>query len=173
MKINISSVLKNEGGRLSVNKELPVGVLLYLGNSFDFEKPLLLKAEIRNIGGALELKGSLRGEYKTLCDRCAAPVSGVLETEIDENLDFDGDGETGIDGECFSLSGNILDISGLIDALIWSNLPMKVLCREDCKGLCGVCGCNLNETVCNCDAGVYDPRLAILRELAKESEESE
>ncbi len=164
MKINISSVLKNEGADLRFSGEVNVGKLNYLGESFDFAKPLAVSGTLRNIGGTLELSGELSGEYTSNCACCGESVTEKLFVEFDESIKGDF---TDVDEECFALVGTTLDISGLINALIWSNLPMKLLCREDCKGLCSVCGANLNETVCNCDTGVYDPRLAILREQAK------
>lgn len=164
MKINIASVLKNEGSSMSINGTVDIGRLSYLGNTFDFSEPISVKGSIRNIGGILELTGTVKGEYSSFCDCCGAPVKGVLETDIDESIEC---GSECCDEECFKLVGTMLDISGLINALIWGNLPMKLLCREDCRGLCSVCGCNLNETVCNCDTRVYDPRLAILRGQAE------
>lgn len=165
MKINITSVLKNEGASLNINGSTDVGTLSYLGNSFEFSRPISITAKLRNIGGTLELNGELSGSYTSHCDSCGAPINGELWAEIDESIDSDF---VDVDEECFRLiGGNTLDISGLINALIWNNLPMKQLCREDCKGLCSVCGCNKNETVCNCDTGFYDPRFAILREQLK------
>lgn len=164
MKIDIASVFKNEGAVLDVSGEVEAGTPKYLGSSFEFSEPLKVEASIRNIGGALEIKGRLGGKYISLCSRCGAPVEGALEVGFDETVGsgYEGGFESS-DSECFSLVGTVLDISGLINALIWGNLPMKPLCREDCKGLCSVCGCNLNESVCDCDTRFYDPRLAILR----------
>jgi uncharacterized protein len=48
-------------------------------------------------------------------------------------------------------------------------LPMKPLCREDCKGLCPQCGTNLNTGSCECGPALEDPRLAPLKQLKKES----
>lgn len=161
MKFNIASVLKNEGTAMALNGEINPGKLMYLGNTFDFTQPVVLDALIKNIGGTLELKGRLIGEYRSLCDNCGCEVTGKLDVAIDETIDSEFED---LDSECFDVNGTVLDISGLINALIWGNLPMKLLCREDCKGLCSICGCNLNETTCDCDHTVYDPRLAIFRE---------
>ncbi len=163
MKINISSILKNEGAEMSFGGLVEVGRLNYLGNFFDFKQPVTVEGSIKNIGGTLELSGSLCGEYDSVCDCCGSPVHSELKVDFEESIKSDFED---VDEECFALMGTTLDISGLINALIWGNLPMKLLCREDCKGLCSICGCNLNETVCNCDHTVYDPRLAILREQA-------
>ena len=166
MKINISSVLKNEGANLPLGGAIDVGTLSYLGGGFSFTSPIKVEGVLRNIGGTLELSGTVRGEYSSFCDCCGAPVTGRLTADFEERLKDDLEG---CDEECFELNGSTLDISGLINSLVWSNLPMKVLCREDCKGLCSVCGCNLNETVCNCETGFLDPRLAIIRDEANKN----
>ncbi len=153
MKIDIASVLKNEGTALNVSGEVRAEKAEYLGSGFEFSEPMTVEASIRNIGGVSKIKGKLVGKYVSQCSRCGTPVDGVLEAEFDETVGVGCDGGfESSDDECFSLVGTILDISGLINTLIWSNLPMKPLCREDCRGLCSVCGCNLNETVCDCDA---------------------
>lgn len=161
MKLNIGPILKNEGSVLNISEDVEPGRPDYLGSVFEFKEPLRLEGRIRSIGGTLELVGSISGDYVTSCCRCGAPVEGRLEADIDETVNSETED---YDPECFALSGSTLDISGLINALVWENLPMRPLCREDCKGLCSICGCNLNEKVCNCDHTVYDPRLAILRE---------
>lgn len=161
MKLNIGSVLRNEGSTLNIDAVIEPGRLEYLGNSFDFQEPLHITGTVRSIGGSIELRGNISGSYAASCDSCGKPVVGELNIPIDETINSETED---FDPECFSLNGTVLDISGLINSLIFENLPMRLLCREDCKGLCSICGCNLNDTVCNCDHTVYDPRLAILRE---------
>ena len=161
MKLNIGSVLKNEGSVLNISEAAELGKLEYLGNTFDFKDPLQIAVTVRSFGGTLELTGSISGEYSSFCDSCGQEVIGQLDIPIDETVNSETED---FDTECFAMNGTILDITGLINALVWENLPMRLLCREDCKGLCSICGCDLNETVCNCDHTVYDPRLAILRE---------
>jgi uncharacterized protein len=91
--------------------------------------------------------------------------SAKLSAQLFESIDSEF---TDIDEECITVSGNVIDISGSIDACIFEELPMQPLCKEDCKGLCPVCGIDLNENECNCDTTVYDPRFAIFRNLSKE-----
>ncbi|MBO4749763.1 MAG: DUF177 domain-containing protein, partial [Lachnospiraceae bacterium] len=54
---------------------------------------------------------------------------------------------------------------------LMENWPAKILCKEDCKGLCPVCGKNLNEGECGCDRFVPDPRLAGIQDLFKRMKE--
>ena len=161
MKLNIGPVLKNEGAAVEFDSMVELGRLEYLGNTFDFKEPARVTGRVRSIGGTLELSGSITGRYVSACDCCGKAVEGGIDIAIDEAVNSETED---FDPECFVLSGTALDISGLINSLVWESLPMRLLCREDCKGLCSICGCDLNETVCNCDHTVYDPRLAILRE---------
>jgi len=59
-----------------------------------------------------------------------------------------------------------LDLSALIETETTLAVPMKPLCRDDCLGLCPVCGGNRNVTACACAARATDPRLAVLKDLA-------
>ncbi len=72
-------------------------------------------------------------------------------------------------GDFIVVSGNELDLDDLATSDILLELPSVVYCREDCKGLCPVCGTNLNEKDCGCDLKQPDPRLQILSEFFKES----
>ena len=61
--------------------------------------------------------------------------------------------------------GNSLDLDELVVSDILLELPTKLLCKEDCKGLCSSCGRNLNEGKCGCEEKTVDPRLEVLRQL--------
>ena len=64
--------------------------------------------------------------------------------------------------------GDVLDIRDVVMNNIYLALPLKVLCKEDCKGLCQDCGKNLNEGQCNCTHEEVDPRLSALKDMFKE-----
>ena len=63
------------------------------------------------------------------------------------------------------VEGGELPLDELVQADLVLSLPMRFLCREDCRGLCPVCGTNLNRCTCSCDTFVPDPRLAELQQL--------
>jgi uncharacterized protein len=60
-----------------------------------------------------------------------------------------------------------IDLNELMREQFYLALPMKPLCREDCRGLCPQCGTNLNLGGCECDTGWHDPRLAPLKDLKR------
>ena len=165
MKINIASVLKNDGASTAFSGEVPLGKVEFMGSMLDFEKPLSIAGSVLNIGGTLEISAQIEGGYVTECSRCGKLVDEKFSTELFESLDSDF---SDIDEECISISGNVMDISGSVEACIFGNIPMQSLCSEDCKGLCPKCGINLNNNECNCDTTVYDPRFAIFRNLSEE-----
>ena len=73
--------------------------------------------------------------------------------------------------EQFYIKGYNLDVDQLVGNELTLNLPMAVLCSDDCKGLCPVCGQNLNIKDCGCDTTYIDPRFESLRSLLKFDEE--
>ena len=69
------------------------------------------------------------------------------------------------------MSGYELDVDTLINNEILINMPVKVLCKEECKGICPVCGGNLNEKECGCDTFVPDPRMAAIKDIFNANKE--
>ena len=165
LKLNIASVLKNDGASKDFSGEVSLGKVDYMGSALDFKSPLKVDGKVLNIGGTLEISGRVTGEFSTECSRCGIVVTEAFEAELFESLENDF---SDVDEECISVQGNVIDISGSINACIFGNIPMQSFCREDCKGLCPVCGVNLNYNECNCDTTVYDPRFAIFRNLSEE-----
>ncbi len=167
MKINMASVINCDGAKLDINKEFSVGSFEFAGNEYSFDKPVKVTGEIKNIGGALKIVLSIEGEYTTYCDRCGCDIGAVITGETEEDITTDN---SDMDVEMFTIIGHTLDISGAVESLVYSNLPMRSLCSDECKGLCPKCGTDLNKSECNCDTTRYDPRFAIFRKLAGNGE---
>lgn len=155
MKINISSIANSEGKK-PVDGYVGIGKLDFDGGEYDFSE-VKVTGEIVNIGGSLELKATAAGEYTTPCARCLKPVTISFDADIYEELgeEENKDALSADKSEC------ILD--EIVANSVISELPMTVLCSEDCKGLCPTCGKNLNEESCSCSADDWDPRFDILK----------
>ena len=78
--------------------------------------------------------------------------------------------EESLDDEPFMKRYN-LDVDQLVCNELLLSLPMKVLCREDCKGICNRCGTNLNLRTCTCDTRSLDPRMSVIQEIFNEFKE--
>ncbi|MCR5654025.1 MAG: DUF177 domain-containing protein [Lachnospiraceae bacterium] len=111
----------------------------------------------------IEGKGSIRLQCR--CDRCLKRVDIDVPVLIDENVrEENADRQTG-DEQPFWHDAK-LDTELLITNEILVNFPAKILCKEDCKGLCPNCGKDLNEGDCGCDTFVPDPRWAALSNIS-------
>lgn len=169
MKINIASVLKNEGASMDFSGTTEMGSFTFMGSPIEFAEDVSVKGTVLNIGGTIEVSADITGKYKTQCSRCCDDIVQSVECDLFESVRSDF---SDADAECLSLCGTVLDIDGAVKACVFNSVPLKFLCSEDCKGLCPVCGTNLNKGECNCDTAVYDPRFAILRNLQQRGVEN-
>lgn len=131
-----------------------------------------IDVEISHQGQFLDMDGQVCTEVKAPCARCLEPVMAQVESEVHEQLLYAKDvtlfshlavGE--VEEKYFIYDNDTLDITDIIREIILADLPQKVLCRDDCRGLCPKCGKNLNQGSCSCDLHEVDPRLAILAKL--------
>lgn len=93
----------------------------------------------------LHLSGNIRVPCKFLCDRCGSSFERNLYLELNEQISPKMSEEDEL-----SYDMPIIDLQKVISSYVLLNFPSKVLCREDCKGLCMHCGANLNEGNCDC-----------------------
>lgn len=107
------------------------------------------------------------------CDRCLKPVDYKIDIDYFKDLDMNKTSEEKIaelDEENY-LDGTNFDFEVLIHNEILVNLPMKVLCRNDCKGICNRCGANLNMGSCKCDVAELDPRMSKILDIFNQFKE--
>ena len=86
----------------------------------------------------------------------ALPIDAVLVTELAN--------EENEDEWVFTLEGDSADLDDIVRTIFVLNMDSKLLCSDDCKGMCCRCGKNLNEGPCSCEKEI-DPRLAALKQL--------
>jgi uncharacterized protein len=125
--------------------------------------------------GEIEIRGSLAVTVEAPCDRC-------LETAtVPVNKDFDllycpadhvkGGGEDEIEGDATEIAfyeGDRLNLNDVLREVVLLALPMRLVCSEECKGICPSCGQNRNLQQCNCQAEASDDRWSKLRALRTE-----
>ena len=123
------------------------------------ETPEFMLHIVHHRGNSFEISGE--GSVRVLipCARCLEPVHETILFDADRAFDL----KTGLDTdseECEFLKESILDTDELIESEAVANLPIRVLCREDCKGLCEKCGANLNYGPCRCGEETAPTRMA-------------
>lgn len=165
MRVNVSDIIKTEGAGIDVNfsDNLP-GVREY-DTSVEFKPSFEFTGRIVNLGGLLKLSGGLHFEFSANCLRCLKQVDTVSDIKVEESFVEVSKSD---DVDAYTFEGNVVDIDKpLMDNIILA-LPMKIICSEDCKGLCKTCGTNLNIKNCNCDEReIVDPRMEILKDYFK------
>ncbi|MCI9188679.1 MAG: DUF177 domain-containing protein [Lachnospiraceae bacterium] len=170
MLINLSDVLTSEG--MQISRELPLEMTCFESRMGSFpiiaSSPVSLR--IRNAGaGKAKLDGGLKLTLQAGCDRCLTEVPVALDLQFDRTVvsgteDVDAD-ELGLTEDCQ------LDVETFVHNEILVNWPGKILCREDCRGICPVCGQDLNERECGCDTFVPDPRMAVIQDIFNKNKE--
>ena len=140
MEIKISEV-KPEGLELTGSYD-PV-VLELSAFQITFAEPLKVRLKAQRINGYLNVRVSIKGDMQWICSRCLAK----FPHEFSEDFQFDykiGDEKS-------------IDVTDDVREEILLACPLKILCQDGCKGLCHVCGKNLNEGYCNCPKESFSP----------------
>jgi uncharacterized protein len=114
------------------------------------------------------VRGILQVAVALECGRCLAPTTTTLHIELDERFRPISLGKVQEDDQVSVIDAdNQLDLRPVLKDLVTISIPMHVVCRPDCLGLCPECGQNLNEGPCNCPSDDIDPRLVALKALLK------
>lgn len=135
------------------------------------------QGEIRYEAPGFRLSGSVSYDLTVECTRCLAPVEVPVESEIDLRL-FVGEadvapGEHELEEEDLRvvfLDDEVLDLDALLLEQLELEVPMRAVCRQDCRGLCPVCGADRNEVECGCESREVDPRWAELMKFRRDVE---
>lgn len=129
-------------------------------------------------GKRLRLSGQTQVSLVIPCDRCLTEVKVSIPLHIEKEYkifseyeeDETQNEETQSDTDVLSdvAEGFLFDVEKMLYGEILMNFPVKVLCREDCRGICKKCGKNLNEGECGCDRTELDPRMAAIADIFRD-----
>ena len=146
------------------------------GDAYRIVAPVHLDFELHKDKEKFRLVGRAQTELELACSRCLEPFRMPVDSAFDLRYlpaaEMSADDEREVQEEDLETSyyrDDQIDLNELLREQFYLALPMKPLCREDCKGLCAQCGTNLNTGTCACAARWEDPRLAPLKGLIKPS----
>jgi uncharacterized protein len=162
MIIDVLDLLRKKTSRKSVHLVYKEENFLYEGENIQFLSPITLNVELYVTGDVINLEGSISTELSIPCSRCLANFNYQVNIPVEEKFSNNPDDKN--DNITF-IEGDTIDITDIIKNNIITSLPIKKLCKVDCKGLCQHCGENLNLKSCNCVKDDVDPRLAKLKDL--------
>ncbi|NLM73131.1 MAG: DUF177 domain-containing protein [Clostridiaceae bacterium] len=167
MKIDITSILKNNGGTIEISMKENLEDLKTDLGAITFVSPVEFIGSVTNFNGMLILKGDAKVDYSTVCDRCGEKIEKSLAVKINEDIVEESrlmDSEEDQKDDRFTFSGNVLELDRILVDCLVTNLPMSHICSEDCQGLCSSCGARLTSDGCDCGNSVQtDPRFDVLK----------
>ena len=138
-----------------------------------------LAFRVRKDGDKYRVVGRVRATLRLSCCRCLEPFEVPSDIGVDllylPQSANQGEGESEVSYEDLSTAfyrDEQIDLGQMVREQFELALPMKPLCQADCRGLCPVCGTNLNREPCTCETSWSDPRLAVLESLRSERRRS-
>ncbi|MEA4831442.1 hypothetical protein SDC9_176242 [bioreactor metagenome] len=159
---DISPILSGEQKSISTER---VYQFDFSGLEIVCAEPVRVFATANNNSGYMLLSLTISVRYTAVCARCLSQINR------NDNLDFTYPVAVSLDNEdtdefVLAPEGKI-NLSEAVSSSLFLNLPMRFLCKEDCKGICPKCGKNLNSGDCSCSKAERDARLAGLGEFFK------
>jgi len=143
---------------------------------FRVAAPVSLAFDIFKDKQQFRLVGRVETTLELPCSRCLEPFTLPVEQTFDlryqPHAQNAGEGEREIEEDDLTTAfyeDDEIDLGQLMREQFYLSLPMKPLCADDCRGLCPVCGTNLNRGTCDCKRSWDDPRLGALKELRRKS----
>ena len=174
MLINLSDVLSDQHKTVEETVRLEMEEIRLQSGAYPIISKEPFHVRVEHIRGKeLLITAETRLSVMIPCDRCLEDVKREFELNCVKHVDVglsDAELTEELDESNF-IDGYHLDVDKLLFHEILSSWPTKVLCREDCKGLCNVCGQNLNTGSCNCEDTGLDPRMSVVRDLFKNFKE--
>ena len=163
MLLGLSEIMDRPGASVTFSTSVDLHDLLY-GTCYPVSEPVLAKGSVRNTAGVLVMTGQITTTIHGICDRCAQEYEEDISFPLDVVLVTELANEENEDEWVFPLEGDSADLEDIVRTVFVLNLDSKLLCKDDCKGLCCRCGKNLNDGPCNCQKEL-DPRFAALKQL--------
>jgi uncharacterized protein len=170
MLIDLSEILSTEGLTRDIEVHTDFSEFEFKGMTYSVAKADKFMLHVANDGKhRVAVSGKAVITLRLICDRCLEEFEEDFSIDIDTVIDtsvFDSDKVDEIDELSYFHDCNI-DMDALLIKELMGLVPIQILCREDCKGLCKVCGTNLNHGECSCDDFVPDPRLSVFDNILK------
>jgi DUF177 domain-containing protein len=158
-----------------IRKSYAPGALDFHSGEFRQIEPLETRATAELLDGQIRITGSLQTKVALVCARCLEPVEEEIHRDFDlfyrpmKAIAAEDEVKLNLaDTEIGFFEGDGLFLADVLAEQVNLAIPMKVICRSDCRGLCQHCGANLNHEQCRCEAHAPDPRLSSLARIKQD-----
>ena len=197
MLIDLRELLSGSQDEKSYKADIEMNTFNTGSSDYDIIDKPAVDVIIKKLGkNKLSIKADSYVTLSIPCDRCLEPVDTRVDYTVDEIVDFnDNASEEEAKEEKDYIDGYDLDVDKLVFGEILISMPGKTLCKEDCKGICLICGANLpaegrcrytaavrvvpadagganlNKGECGCDRDILDPRMSVFKDILKNFKE--
>ena len=127
--------------------------------------PVAVDVELDALGDGVVVHGTVSAPWEATCRRCLQPARGQAVAVVEEVYQVRPTSE-----EAFTFDGDAIDLAPLVRENLLVELPLAPLCRDDCAGLCPLCGADRNAEPCGCETRPSDPRWDALEALKAQLE---
>ena len=162
MKVQISDIISGKDRSKKID-------YTFERSQFDFEGDIIkpigsceVVGMISSDSDMLILNAKIKADLEMICSRCLDTFIYPIDIDIEERFTTNRSNE---DDEAIVVMDDVLNITDIVENSIISTLPIKKVCKDDCKGLCQECGCNLNYNACSCNKEDVDIRFEALKGL--------
>ena len=169
MRIELASL---EGGKGSFSHSYAEGELVLEDDRVLVVTPPQVSGQIRTEERSVKVNGQVFGRVQVECDRCLKPVELPVDSRFKleyvtaDEYKSQQDAELSLeDLDLTVFDGEVIDVDALVAEELLLAVPDHLLCKDDCKGICPVCGKDRNAADCGCGTAEVDPRWAGLKEL--------
>lgn len=162
--INLDEIIKEPNLTKQFSFSIDPAEIKELTGYINPSSPILLDLSIRFADDIFYVTGNLTGVLELECSRCMEKVVYEINYPIAEGYSL----KPQKDEDIIILDKSKLELEEILRESLEFAMPVKILCKESCLGLCVNCGSNLNLSTCQCLKDQIDPRLAILKDLLKE-----
>lgn len=151
MIIQLREAFQVDGKRLPVQYQISPEEFSQI-RGYSFDTPICVDGEFRNRAGIVTLQYTVSCLLHVVCDRCLKPIDREFSYDFSHTVvsSFQNEEDVAVYDTYVVAEHDSLDLNETAISDLLLMLPTKILCQEDCKGLCDICGCNLNESTCDC-----------------------
>ncbi|MDR5658302.1 DUF177 domain-containing protein [Serpentinicella sp. ANB-PHB4] len=175
MKFDLTEIKHNNSTKKDIDFTIELEHINYNGDLIKVVTPANVIGVLYDLEGKTFFVADVKTKMRTKCSRCLKGIDFNYNTNVNiELIHEDNANEEKLNEDVYIYNDIIINLDEIVEEAIITNIPMKILCTNDCRGLCTQCGKNLNDGACNCELtesdieteGI-DPRLLKLKQFFK------
>lgn len=172
MKLDITKGIQRKGFDVAFDLSDTWSEDRWNGDAIAYTAPVTLSGTYMLADETVIVRGVARTQITSPCARCLKPTVTAVEADVEEAFFRDTDGTLEVEEDQFKYSGHTLELDDAVRSALLLELPSRIICREDCRGLCSQCGCDLNINECSCQKDLtHKNPFSALASLLNEDEE--